>query len=98
MSNPINPYSGNIEEFIPSSTLGIDRRFTTNPRHVQNPKPLLMECCEHDQDMLDGLLDSLTDDEYRIIVKTDDVNVIKKIKRLVEEDLEETSKALAMDE
>lgn len=61
-------------------------------------KPMLMECCEHDLERLENLLDSLTEDELRIINETDDISVIVKIRDSVENDLNDSAKSLEMDD
>lgn len=67
-----------------------------HPKNVA--KPLLMQCCEHDEERIENLLDSLSDEELRIINSTNDPTIIIRIRDSVESDLNETAKSLCMDE
>lgn len=55
-----------------------------------------MQCCE-DEEEIDDVLDSLSDEELSIIKNTDDISVVIKIRNNVLSDLDDTFKALCME-
>ncbi len=70
------------------------------PTRTKNPavKPMLMECCEHDPEILHNFLESVTDEERSIIEQSKDPKHILKIRMRIEEDVDNTAKDLAMDD
>lgn len=57
-----------------------------------------MQCFKNDVDQLEDFLNSLTDHELSIITQSNDPNIIIRMKTEIQNDLNDTAKALCMEE